>query len=186
MEKFSLTNADNKSQVQTKKIPQYTVYRYGFMENPTIYRVPVWFYGKSENHEVSDIRLYPFRPGNSRKIKYYASFFTINIVLKCFLFEILQTKDYIFSVWKIPLSPSTPTMFLNFVWGKKQHIPSPPHPVNYWRLYIPLADWPVGHMIDWLLPVGGGFALSTHAYKHAIRIHWCQNQHSWAQLPLIR
>ena len=96
MEKFSLTNADNKSQVQTKKIPQYvyrvpewfygksrnipctgmvlwkipqyTVYRYGFMENPTIYRVPVWFYGKSENHEVSDIRLYPFRPGNSRKI----------------------------------------------------------------------------------------------------------------------
>ena len=44
-----------------------------------------------------------------------------------FLFEILQTKDYIFSVWKIPLSPSTPTMFLNFVGGKKQHTPSP-HP----------------------------------------------------------
>ena len=36
MEKFSLTNADNKSQVQTKKIPQYTVYRYGFMENRKI------------------------------------------------------------------------------------------------------------------------------------------------------
>ena len=60
--------------------------------------------------------------------------------------------------------------------GKKNNIPLPPHPVNYWRLYIPLADWPVGHMIDWLLPVGGGFARSTHAYKHAIRIHWCQNQ----------
>ena len=76
--------------------------------------------------------------------------------------------DYL--TWKIPLSPSTPTLYLNFVWGGNQNTP-PPYLVKILAfVYNPSADRPlrpVGHMIDWLIATGGrGLATpSTQAHK---------------------
>ena len=48
---------------------------------------------------------------------------------------------------KIPLSPSSPAIYLSLflVWGEKR---LPPSPVTSTRLYNPSAGRPVGHMID--------------------------------------
>ena len=61
----------------------------------------------------------------------------------------------IISNWKIPLSPSSPTMYLNLffsVEGKKESTPLTPLHLG---ICNPSADQPVGHVIDRLLPAGG-------------------------------
>ena len=89
--------------------------------------------------------------------------------------------DYL--TWKIPLSPSTPTLYLNFVWGGNQNTP-PPYLVKILAfVYNPSADSPlrpVGWLIDcyWREGARNPVHSSTQAPSvfTSLRNYRCQNQ----------
>ena len=93
--------------------------------------------------------------------------------------------DYL--TWKIPLSPSTPTLYLNFVWGGKQNKPPPPIP----RKNLGVCIQPISRQTtetswshDWLIDCywREGARNPVHSRTQApsvftsLRNYRCQNQ----------